>query len=316
MKGGGNYMVRIAHASSDERGKYNSGKPGDQTGKEVFIRDWYNRPWNKVVRPNSTSVADKIVKAAIDGCNNHNIGYDQFQRTTLFTQAQKVNFDLSKIKKQCETDCSAFVAVCVNAAGIKVSKDIYTGNMVRALSNTGQFKVLTASKYLKDYRYLRHGDILVYEGHHTAMVIDDGDYEKPITITPPKKKSEWYNEDGGWRFYLGDTGNYVSSDWYKWTGKDGNKYWSFFLDNGFAVCNDWYKYKGDWYFFNSDCVMLISAWIPWKGKQYYVDCNGHMVKGKYVKNVHKDLWHYVNENGVWISDNDTTNKPDDKFIAF
>ena len=309
--------IKIAHASSDERGKYNSGKVGDQTGREVYIRTWYNRPWNKVVRPHSIAIADKIVKAAIDGCNNPNIGYDQVERTTLYTQAQKVGFNLSRITKPCETDCSAFVAVCVNAAGIKVSKDIYTGNMVRALSNTGQFKVLTASKYLKSDHYLRHGDILVYEGHHTAIVIEDGEHEKPATPppAPQPKKSGWYNEDGGWRFYLGNTGDYVRSDWYQWTGKDGNRYWSFFLDNGFAVCNDWYKYKGDWYFFNADCVMRVSAWIPWKGCHYYVDSAGHMVKGTYVKSADKELWHYVDENGIWDSSRDTVRKPADNLVS-
>lgn len=309
--------IKIAHASSDERGKYNSGKAGDQTGREVYIRTWYNRPWNKVVRPNSIAIADKIVKAAIDGCNNPNIGYDQFERTTLYTQAQKVGFDLSRITKPCETDCSAFVAVCVNAAGIKVSKDIYTGNMVRALSNTGQFKVLTASKYLKSDRYLRHGDILVYEGHHTAIVIEDGECEKPAAPppAPQPKKSGWYNEDDGWRFYLGNTGDYVRSDWYQWTGKDGNRYWSFFLDNGFAVCNDWYEYKDDWYFFNADCVMRVSTWIPWKGRQYYVDSAGHMVKGTFVKSADKELWHYIDENGVWDSSRDTTRKPANNLVS-
>ena len=309
--------IKIAHASSDERGKYNSGKVGDQTGREVYIRTWYNRPWNKVVRPHSIAIADKIVKAAIDGCNNPNIGYDQFERTTLYTQAQKVGFDLSRITKPCETDCSAFVAVCVDAAGIKVSKDIYTGNMVRALSNTGQFKVLTASKYLKSDHYLRHGDILVYEGHHTAIVIEDGEHEKPATPppAPQPKKSGWYNEDGGWRFYLGNTGDYVRSDWYQWTGKDGNRYWSFFLDNGFAVCNDWYKYKGDWYFFNANCVMRVSVWIPWKGCHYYVDSAGHMVKGTYVKSADKELWHYVDENGIWDSSRDTVRKPADNLVS-
>lgn len=270
-----------------------------------------------MVRPHSIAIADKIVKAAIDGCNNPNIGYDQFERTTLYTQAQKVGFDLSRITKPCETDCSAFVAVCVNAAGIKVSKDIYTGNMVRALSNTGQFKVLTASKYLKSDHYLRHGDILVYEGHHTAIVIEDGEHEKPATPppAPQPKKSGWYNEDGGWRFYLGNTGDYVRSDWYQWTGKDGNRYWSFFLDNGFAVCNDWYKYKGDWYFFNANCVMRVSVWIPWKGCHYYVDSAGHMVKGTYVKSADKELWHYVDENGIWDSSRDTVRKPADNLVS-
>lgn len=167
-------MVKIGHASSDENGRYSGGKAGDQTGREVAIRTWYSRPWNKLVRPKSTAAALKIARACVAACNNDCIGYDQYQRTTLYPLAVKVGFDLAKITTPCECDCSSLVAVCVNAAGIKVSKDIYTGNMVSALKNTGAFDVLTDSKYLTGSALLKVGDILVYEGHHTAIVVDTG----------------------------------------------------------------------------------------------------------------------------------------------
>ena len=41
--------VKIGHASIDERGKISGGKAGDQTGKEVCIRDWYNKLVKKYV---------------------------------------------------------------------------------------------------------------------------------------------------------------------------------------------------------------------------------------------------------------------------
>ncbi|HBU12707.1 MAG TPA: hypothetical protein DEB31_08280 [Clostridiales bacterium] len=106
-------------------------------------------------------------------CSNNAIGYDQHQRTTLFSAAQKFNFDLSKITVKCETDCSALVAVCINAAGISVSKDIYTGNMVSAIVATGKFSKLTDSKYLKSDVYLQVGDIVVKNGH-TLIVLENG----------------------------------------------------------------------------------------------------------------------------------------------
>ena len=37
--------VIIGHASIDERGRANSGQAGDQTGREVCTRNWYNRGW-------------------------------------------------------------------------------------------------------------------------------------------------------------------------------------------------------------------------------------------------------------------------------
>lgn len=166
--------VKIGHASIDERGKASGGQAGDQTGREVFTRTWYNKPWLKVIRPKSSTHAEKIAKAMEQACVNNNIGYDQYQRTTLFSAAQKVKFDLSKVKTKVETDCSALVAVCVNAAGIPVSKDIYTGNEATALSNTGKFTILTDSKYLTSDKNLKRGDILLGSGH-TAIVLSNGE---------------------------------------------------------------------------------------------------------------------------------------------
>ena len=166
--------IQIGHASIDERGKIGGGAAGDQTGKEVCIRNWYNRPWNKILRAKNAAVAARIAKAMRQACANNNIGYDQYQRTTLYNQAKAAGWDLSKINTPCECDCSSLVAVCVNAAGVTVSKDIYTGNEASALLATGQFTCLTESKYLNSDRYLKEGDILLYEGGHTAIALENG----------------------------------------------------------------------------------------------------------------------------------------------
>lgn len=165
--------VKIGHASIDENGRASGGAAGDQTGREVCTRTWYKKGWICVIRPKRKEAAEKIAKAMEQACANNNIGYDQGQRTTLFTQAKACGWNLSKITVPCETDCSALVAVCVNAAGIAVSKDIYTGNEKSALCNTGEFEALTASKYLNSDTYLKRGDILLSNGH-TAIVLSDG----------------------------------------------------------------------------------------------------------------------------------------------
>ena len=165
--------VMIGHASIDERGKANSGSAGDQTKKEVYTRSWYSHPWNTVISPKSASVAEKIAKAMEQACANDNIGYDQWQRTTLFTYAKVVGWDISKVANKCETDCSALVAVCCNAAGVSVSKDMYTGNEKSILKNTGSFTIHTASKYTGSSDYLKRGDILLGNGH-TAIVLSNG----------------------------------------------------------------------------------------------------------------------------------------------
>lgn len=40
----------IVHASINELGKITGGKPGDQTGKEICVRGYYNKPWTAVLR--------------------------------------------------------------------------------------------------------------------------------------------------------------------------------------------------------------------------------------------------------------------------
>lgn len=171
--------VKIGHASSDENGKAKGGKAGDQTGGEVLVQDWYLRTkgWTEVFRVRDPKIAEKIAKAMEQACSNNNIGYDQGQRTTLFKYAAKCDFDLAKITEKCECDCSSLVSVCVNAAGIKVSKDMYTGNQKALLHNTGQFEILTEAKYLTKANNLKRGDILLGPGH-TAIVLSNDESTK------------------------------------------------------------------------------------------------------------------------------------------
>lgn len=176
--------VYIGHASIDERGKAKGGAAGDQTGKEVCKRTWYKKPWHTVFRPKSADVAEKIAKAMEQACANNNIGYDQYQRTTLYTQAKDKKWDISKVDEKCETDCSALVAVCCNAAGVTVSKDMYTGNETAVLKGTGKFTVYTESKYVGGSDYLMRGDILLGNGH-TAIVLSNGSKAE----TTPKKET-------------------------------------------------------------------------------------------------------------------------------
>lgn len=195
--------VKIGHASIDENGKARGGVSGDQTGREVCTREWYNKNWISVIRAKDKKVADKIAKAMEAACANNKIGYDQNQRTTLYTEAKAKNWDLSKITKTCETDCSALVSVCVNAAGVSVSKDIYTGNEASALKNTGKFEVLKESKYLTSDAYLKRGDILLSNGH-TAVVLSNGSKATRGSNKSSTKGNATNNSGASLKFEVGD----------------------------------------------------------------------------------------------------------------
>lgn len=185
--------VLIGHASIDENGKANSGNAGDQTKKEVCTRNWYNKSWDVVIRAKDAAMAEKMAIACEQACANDKVGYDQYQRNTLYTQALKVNFDLSKITTACECDCSSLMCVCAIAAGVPAGALYISGNMRTtrnmrtAFKNTGKFEILTDSKYLISDAYLKRGDILVNEGSHTVMVLSNGakiSTNKPIENKP------------------------------------------------------------------------------------------------------------------------------------
>lgn len=172
--------VIIGHSSIDENGRAYNGTAGDQTAKEVCTRTWYNKSWDYVLRPTDSTIAEKMAKACEQACANNKIGYDQWQRNTLYTQAKKVNYDLSKITTACECDCSSLMCICAICAGISADYFYIGGNMrttstmKSAFQKTGKFEILTDKKYLNSDTYLKRGDILVKAGSHTVMVLSNG----------------------------------------------------------------------------------------------------------------------------------------------
>lgn len=169
--------ILIGHASIDENGTVSGGIAGDQTTKEVCIRTWYSKPWEFVLRCRDSEKAEKMASACEKGCANNKIGYDQRQRNTLYAQAKSVDYDLSKITTACECDCSSFMTVCALAADIKIiygSNAPTTATMKNIFNATGEFDILTDSKYLSSDLYLKRGDILVKAGSHTAMALENG----------------------------------------------------------------------------------------------------------------------------------------------
>ena len=74
--------AKISNSGSDEHGNYKGGQAGDQTGREWYIRDWYNRPWNCVLRHPNEEVRKCLATLAVKAANNDRIGYDQSQRDT------------------------------------------------------------------------------------------------------------------------------------------------------------------------------------------------------------------------------------------
>ena len=181
----------ISNSGHDENNRYNSGAAGDQTGKEWELKGWYNRPWTVVLRYPDPAVGIKIAELGIAAALNNKIGYDQYQRTSYWTQLQKAGYDPSKITVACEEDCTAGVTANCKAAGYlmgitklkNLATDTYSGNMKSRFVSAG-FTALTAKKYIGESSYLLPGDILLYEGHHAATNISYGKKVEKIPYTP------------------------------------------------------------------------------------------------------------------------------------
>lgn len=171
-----NVTVKVGSARIDENGRAGGGRAGDQTGKEVAIENWYYHSlgWY-VLRAKDSAKREKIAQDMEYACNNATIGYDQYQNTTLWSVASKVGYNCKKVTTPCETDCARLVRVCCWYAGIKCD-DFYTATERTVLMNTGQFDLLTESKYCNQSAYLKRGDILVTRSKgHTVVVLNDGD---------------------------------------------------------------------------------------------------------------------------------------------
>ena len=169
----------IGHASLGSNGKTTGDKAGDQ-GREVTTTSYYKKSWNYVLRPKDKNIAEQIATQCEKGCANQHLGYNQAKRNSLRTQAKLAGMQLDRITKDCDCDCSSFMSVCCECAGIPIP---YTNNnapttssMRTAFMNTGYFDLLTDKKYLDSDDYLRRGDILVAVGQHTVMVLSNGKF--------------------------------------------------------------------------------------------------------------------------------------------
>ena len=167
-------IVLCGWASIDERGRAAGGSAGDQTGREVKTGNWYQFGQTMVIRPKSRDLGKKMAKVCRKLCEGDMVGYDQSQRTTLYREMSKVGWNVDKLKKKCETDCSAMMAVVCKACGVDVSPDVWTGNLWAALARTKKFEKLTSAYYVKSSKGLRAGDIVLNPERHVIMVIADG----------------------------------------------------------------------------------------------------------------------------------------------
>lgn len=214
--------IRIGHASRPEGSGVN-GNAGDQTGKEVCIRQFYSMPADFVAIHPDAAVRERHARACEAGCANDNIGYSQFgadNRNTLNTLAKQVGYDLSKITKKCNTDCSAFMNVCAvasGASGVSYGGNGWVTSNMRAALKAAGYKIITEWSYITSDAYAVRGAIYVKESQHTFCALDNGSKAKQMLKAAGIESGDSSSASSGNAGQTSNTGSGLSKT-PKWKG--------------------------------------------------------------------------------------------------
>ena len=205
-------MIRLANISHSEAPPPSIwGEPGDQLKDpdyasadlfkgELEICPWYDGDWLYCYRATDAKLARDIARIAEKVVRNPLVGYSQnneaYPRTGLYKALMKANYDPDLIDDKCNTDCSAGSAAIINAAGVNISMDMWTGNADQLIMRTGRFSRLTDPRFLVTSDYLRAGDILlrpatIDRGGHMTIVIDSSYYGEASAIKYDVKIGTW-----------------------------------------------------------------------------------------------------------------------------
>jgi hypothetical protein len=171
------------YAASSENGTKNGAK-GDQTGKEVKTAPYYNFGQNKLIRFKDASKGALAAQAMQALCANDNVGYGQSDRITLYSECQRIGWDINRIGeiRLCNCDCSEIAACVINFAFGRevIPASAYTGNIVALCIQTGLFDIIPNVSEST----LHIGDMPIKEGSHMIMALQNADSSTPsITVS-------------------------------------------------------------------------------------------------------------------------------------
>lgn len=179
--------------------------------------------------------------------------------------------------KECRNSNSIGIELCVRNKGSQAatSRDWYFEDATVSSAEELTRALMERYQVPADH-ILRHYDVTgkicpnPYVYNHTSHTWDQ--FKQALT-TP--LKSGWHEEDGHWRYYLGNTGSYVKDDWYE---ADGSWYW--FNGAGYMVTNTW-KTGSDnqWYYLTPSGPMAENQWILWNSDLYRATQDGSLFRG-------------------------------------
>lgn len=157
----------FAWASIGENGKATGGKKGDQTKKEVKVSPYYEFGQTWVIRFRSTSRGKLAGKAAKLLAENDNIGYNQYDRVSLYNECERINWDIERINeiRKCNCDCSLLVVCAINFAyGKRKLSSGYTTHILPTICKSCSKNFKRADNSLKTKKF-KKGDMVGKSGH-------------------------------------------------------------------------------------------------------------------------------------------------------
>lgn len=156
--------ITIGSARIDENGNTVNGKAGDQTGNEVATQSLYFTKGNwTIFRANDKTHQRLLASKMLTACNNDNIGYDQNNRTAIYSTGTS-----SSVPTEC--DCSSLVTQCVREATGANMANSTTSSLAKNIMATGIFTrigTLAANSTVLACT----GDVILRSGH-VAIVVD------------------------------------------------------------------------------------------------------------------------------------------------
>ncbi len=209
---------------------------------------------------------------------NHDAhGYSQENRDgTGWTEQVDVG-DGIPVTLHDEYDCSALAIECYKCQGIDTGYATYTMNMFY-LMDTGNFDSVPIEN-------MKRGDILNSTvNRHAAIYLGNGKIAEALRGDSPDGLGGEVGDQDGMEIRITD-----------------------YYDDRWTACyhciaqyyDGWVQINGYWYYYK-DNEMVVNDWVKWNGKWYYLNCNGVMLRSRWVKDVDGDWWYYVNENGEMV----------------
>ena len=162
--------ARIVHAYSDENKQSKGGQAGDQTGREIFEQEWYDRDggWDVMLECTDHEMAQAAAATAIEIADDDSFGYDQSQRWTGADAIQAAGEVAGAVAS--EFDCSSLVDTAYMLNGLEIERG-YTGNLESRYLATGLFIAHRGTEYTKSADRAPVGSIYLTAGKHTAIVV-------------------------------------------------------------------------------------------------------------------------------------------------